>query len=123
MGRRECGVQGVAEQAHEGRETARRGMLWRGFWSASALLTVAVVLLGLLSGALLPGCSVATGSLVSAVARHRAPLGPVILLMGLFMAERVLDPLLEEAGQALWRQIDEDFDQRLMTELVGPPGL
>jgi ATP-binding cassette, subfamily B, bacterial len=120
---REWGVQGTAGVGTEGRALARRAMLWRGFWSASAGLTVAVVLLGLLSGGLLPAFILATGSLVSAVAGHRAPLGPVMLLMGLFMAERVLDPLLEEAGQALWRQIDEDFDQRLMIELVGPPGL
>ena len=97
--------------------------LVRGLLSTNASLAWVVVAAGAVSGGLLPGFILATGAVISSVSGHRA-VGPAVgLLAGLFLAERIVDPVLEAAGQALWRQIDEALDQRLMRALVGPPGL
>jgi ATP-binding cassette subfamily B protein len=40
-----------------------------------------------------------------------------------FLVSRVADPVLEEAGQALWRQVDESLSQRLMRAVIASPGL
>ncbi|HET6874177.1 MAG TPA: ABC transporter ATP-binding protein [Acidimicrobiales bacterium] len=78
---------------------------------------------GLISGALLPGFILATGAVIGAVSAHRSVALPVAVLVGVFLAERIVDPVLEASGQALWRQIDESLDERLILALVGPPGL
>src|SRR5207248_11376140 len=86
-------------------------------------LTVVVLTAGAMSGALLPVFVLATGALTNAV-RNGSPAGwPLAAVVISFFGERILDPLLEEGGQALWRQVDELLSQRLMQALVQPYGL
>ncbi len=110
----------------QGRGWARKteaARLLRGLGGTNRTLTAVAVGGGVVSGALLPGFILATGAVVGAVSAHRSVVAPVAFLVGVFVAERLVDPILEATGQALWRQTDEVLDQRLMRALVGPPGL
>jgi ATP-binding cassette subfamily B protein len=98
-------------------------VLWRCFSAANTRLTVVVLVAGALSGALLPMFVLATGALAGAVRDGRPVALPLSLVVLAFLAERVLDPLLEESGQALWRQVDESLSERLMRALVEPAGV
>jgi ATP-binding cassette subfamily B protein len=82
-----------------------------------------VLVCGAISGALFPLFVLATGALAGAVRDGRSVWWPLTAVVVAFLAERVLDPVLEEAGQALWRQVDESLSQRLMRALVHSPGL
>jgi ATP-binding cassette subfamily B protein len=86
-------------------------------------LTALVIACGALSGALFPLFVLATGALAGAVRDGRSVWWPLTAVVVAFLAERVLDPVLEEAGQALWRQVDESLSQRLMRALVHSRGL
>jgi ATP-binding cassette, subfamily B, bacterial len=97
--------------------------LMRAVRRANGSLGAWSVTLGVLSGALLPAFVLVSGILVGSLHAHRSPFPAAIALVVIFVVERMLDPLLEEVGQALWRQIDESFAQRLMTALASPPGL
>jgi ATP-binding cassette, subfamily B, bacterial len=97
--------------------------LVRSMRLANPSLTGWSVLLGTLSGALLPIFILVSGLLIGALSTHHSPFPAAAALIVVFLVERMLDPILEEVGQALWRQIDESFAQRLMTALAGPPGL
>src|SRR5205823_946255 len=78
---------------------------------------------GALSGALLPLFVLATGALAGAVRGGHSITLPLAAVVGAFLLERVLDPVLEESGQALWRQVDESLSQRIMRAVAEPPGL
>ena len=78
---------------------------------------------GALSGALLPLFVLATGALAVAVRDGRSVTLPLLAVVAAFLLERVLDPVLEESGQALWRQVDESLSQRIMRAVARPPGL
>ena len=78
---------------------------------------------GVCSGALFPLFVLATGALIGAVRGGRSLWWPLTAVVATFLAQRVLDPLLEEAGQALWRQVDESLSRRMMRAVVHPPGL
>jgi ATP-binding cassette, subfamily B, bacterial len=93
------------------------------FARANRLLTAASIGLGLLSGGLLPVFMLASGALVGDLAARRDPLVPTVLVIGVFVAERILDPLREESGRALWRQVDQSLTERLMRAMAGAPGL
>ena len=74
-------------------------------------------------GVLFPLFTLATGALVTAVRGGDPVLWPGIAVAITFLAARLLDPILEEAGQALWRQVDESLSQRLMRAVLASPGL
>jgi ATP-binding cassette, subfamily B, bacterial len=93
------------------------------FRGANGALTATAVALGLASGALLPVFMLASGALVGDLAAHRSPLVPSVVVIGVFVAERILDPLREEFGRALWRQVDQSLTQRLMRAMANAPGL
>jgi ATP-binding cassette subfamily B protein len=97
--------------------------LLRCFADADARLTAVVVAVGVATGALLPCFTLATGALISAVRHGASPTLPIVVLVALFVAGRVADPVLEESGLALWRRVDESLSQRLMRALADPPGL
>src|SRR5580704_3273450 len=97
--------------------------LLRCFARANRGVTAGVIVAGVVSGALFPVFIVATGWLVGAARPHGSWGLPLALVVVIFFAERVLDPVLEGLGQALWRQVDESLDRRLMTALGGPAGL
>ena len=72
---------------------------------------------------LLPLFVLATGALAGAVRENRSVGVALAAVVALFLFERVLDPVLEESGQALWRQVDESLSQRIMRAVAHPPGL
>lgn len=93
------------------------------FARANRVLTAVAITIGLVSGALLPVLMLASGALVGDLAAHRSPVLPTVLVIGVFIAERILDPLREEFGRALWRQVDQSLTQRLMHAMAAAPGL
>jgi ATP-binding cassette subfamily B protein len=93
------------------------------FASANTLLSAAVIGLGVLSGALLPVFMLASGALVGALGASRSALFPTVIVIAVFAAERVMDPLREELGRSLWRQVDQSLTQRLMVAMSAPAGL
>jgi ATP-binding cassette subfamily B protein len=97
--------------------------LLRCFAHANARLTAVVVVSGVLSGALFPMFTLATGALISVVRDNGSVTWPLAAVAATFLLARLLDPILEESGQALWRQVDESLSQRLMRALLVPPGL
>ncbi len=97
--------------------------LFRAFVSASPALTATVVASGILIGALLPAFAIATGALIGAVEDGGPARWAVSAVVLAFLLARVLDPLLEESGQALWRRVDEWLLRRLMRAVLRPPGL
>lgn len=82
------------------------------------MLAVAVI-----SGLLVPAFMLATGALVGAIREGRGIDGPVATIFAIFVLGRLLDPLREQLGEALWRQLDESVTQRLMSAMSRPPGL
>src|SRR5438034_8609347 len=65
----------------------------------------------------------ATGALVGALRGGRGAEGPLAAIFAVFTLGRLLDPLREQLGEALWRQLDESVTQRLMRAMSRPPGL
>jgi ATP-binding cassette subfamily B protein len=97
--------------------------LLRAFARANARLTVAVLAIAVAGGLLVPAFMLATGALVGALRGGRSAAGPVAAIFAIFILGRLLDPLREQLGEALWRQLDESVTQRLMTAMSRPPGL
>jgi len=97
--------------------------LLRCFSAANRRLTVLVVVSGILSGALLPLFALATGLLISAVRGDGSTWPALTAVVVTFLLARIVDPVLEESGQALWRQVDESLSRRLMCALLDPLGL
>ncbi|HZU73895.1 MAG TPA: ATP-binding cassette domain-containing protein [Acidimicrobiales bacterium] len=93
------------------------------FAAASPRLTASALALGVLSGALLPVFMLASGALVGAVGGRRSAVVPAALVVAVFMAERVMDPMRAEVGRALWRQVDQHLTQQLMRAMSEPAGL
>jgi ABC-type multidrug transport system fused ATPase/permease subunit len=93
------------------------------FAHANRKLTAVVAATGAARGVLFPLFTLATGALVTAVRGGGAVLWPGVAVAVTFLAARLLDPILEEAGQALWRQVDESLSQRLMRAVLASPGL
>jgi ATP-binding cassette subfamily B protein len=102
---------------------ARPFGLLRAFAEANAGLTAVVVAVGVTSGALLPLFTLATGALVAAIRSGRPTGWAIAAVVATFLVSRVADPVLEESGQALWRQVDESLSQRLMRAVVASAGL
>ncbi len=97
--------------------------LLRCFSAANGRLTVLVVVSGMASGVLLPAFALATGQLIGAVRGEGSRWLAVTVVVAAFLLARLVDPVLEETGQALWRQVDESLSQRLMRAVLDPPGL
>jgi ATP-binding cassette subfamily B protein len=75
------------------------------------------------SGLLPPAFTIATGALVSAVARGDGAWRALAIVSALYLAQRLLAPLEGELGTALARRVDESLTERLMITLAEPPGL
>ncbi|HXY94698.1 MAG TPA: ATP-binding cassette domain-containing protein [Acidimicrobiia bacterium] len=97
--------------------------LLRSFSGANRRLTVVVVAAGALRGLLFPLFTLATGALVASLQTDGSVVWPAVAVAVTFLVARLLDPVLEEAGQALWRQVDEALSQRLMRAVLASPGL
>jgi ATP-binding cassette subfamily B protein len=97
--------------------------LLRSFADADRRLTIVVIVTGAARGALFPLFTLASGALVTAVRDDGAVFWPTFLVAGAFLVARLLDPVLEEAGQALWRRVDEGLSQRLMRAVLATQGL
>jgi ATP-binding cassette subfamily B protein len=97
--------------------------LLRAFARANARLTLAVLAVAVIGGLLVPAFMLATGALVGAIRGGRGIDGPLAAIFAIFVLGRLLDPLREQLGEALWRQLDESVTQRLMGAMSLPPGL
>lgn len=93
------------------------------FSSANRRLTIAVVATAAAGGLLVPGFALATGSLVGALRSGGSVTLPLVVLFALFVAGRLVDPVREQLGEGLWRQLDEWVSQRLMGAMSSPPGI
>src|SRR5207249_10443222 len=91
------------------------------FYRACPRLTLALVAAALLSGVLLPAFMLASGALAEAISTGRDFGGPLALVAGVFVAQRVLDPIREELGAAVWRRINQAVGLRMMAAASGPP--
>src|SRR5687767_12229027 len=97
--------------------------LVRTFATVSRGLTIAVVVLAVVQGLLLPAFTLATGALAGAVSDGRDALWPLVAIGAIFTLQRILDPLGFELGTMLWRRVDEAFTERVMRALADPPGV
>lgn len=97
--------------------------LLRCFAAANRRVTALVLVAGVVSGASSPAFALAMGWLVGAVNDGDSVTRPLLAVVGAFLVGRIVDPLLEEAGQSLWRQVDESLSRRLMAALLDSPGL
>src|SRR6267378_3878382 len=93
------------------------------FYRASPWLTLCLTAAALLSGVLLPLFMLASGALVAALSSGRDFGGPLALVAAVFVGQRVLDPIREELGAAVWRRINHAVGLRLMAAASAPPGL
>jgi ATP-binding cassette subfamily B protein len=95
----------------------------RAFSSVNRGLTIAVVVTAVAGGLLVPGFALATGLLVRSIRAGGSVTVPLVVLVVLFVGGRVIDPVREQLGEALWRQVDEGLLQRLMVAMGSPPGV
>lgn len=95
----------------------------RGYYRAAPWLTVSLVLLGALSGLLLPAFMVATGWLVEAVANGRPATFELASVAAIFGLQRLIEPLNDAMYDSLWTRTDESIARRIMTAVSAPPGL
>jgi ATP-binding cassette subfamily B protein len=93
------------------------------FYRASPRLTLCLAATALLSGGLLPAFMLASGGLVAAVSSGQDFSAPLALVAAIFVAQRVLDPIREELGAAVWRRVNQAVGLRLMGAASAPPGL
>jgi ATP-binding cassette subfamily B protein len=98
-------------------------LVLRSVFRVSPQLASWIILLGVVSGLILPALMLVSGYLVTAVAKDRPAVTLASLLVALFLGERLLDPLQEETGQALWRRIDESLAQRITLAVQRLPSL
>jgi len=93
------------------------------FWAANRRLTAAVVVVAVASGLLVPVFALGTGALVRALDHESSVTAALVLLTVVFVLGRVLDPVREQLGEALWRQSDEWLSRRVMTAMTSPVGI
>jgi ATP-binding cassette, subfamily B, bacterial len=93
------------------------------FYRASPKLTIASLVVATLFGLLQPAFVVATGVVVQAAASGASLVVPVAFLGCVFCLTRVLGPLRDELGNALWRRVDQSMGDRIMRAMSAQPGL
>ena len=93
------------------------------FAYASPRLTLALAVVATALGLLQPAFVIATGVLVQAVATNAPMLPPLMLLGSIFAATRMLGPIRDELGQALWRRVDQSMGDRIMRAVTAQPVL
>jgi len=93
------------------------------FYRACPRLTLCLAATAVFSGVLLPAFMLASGALVGAVSSGQDFSGPLALVAAIFVAQRVLDPIREELGAAVWRRVNQGVGLRLMAAASAPPGL
>ena len=97
--------------------------LLRAFAHANGRLTAAVLAVAVAGGLLAPAFAIATGVLVHALGDGGSVAWPLGAIFVIFTFGRLLDPVREQLGEAMWRQLDESVAQRLMRTMSRPPGL
>ena len=97
--------------------------LLRAFAHANGRLTAAVLAVAVAGGLLAPAFAVATGVLVRALGDGTSVAWPLAAIFVVFTVGRLLDPVREQLGEAMWRQLDESVAQRLMRAMSRPFGL
>src|SRR3954468_18685523 len=93
------------------------------FVVASPRVAWAAIVLGLVGGLLGPAFALSSGALVDAVSQHGNVVVPIAVLGLVFMLQRLIDPVREELGHALWLRIDAHLDDRMMVAMSRPVGL
>jgi ATP-binding cassette subfamily B protein len=97
--------------------------LLRVFGAIDRRLTWTVFAIGAVQGLLLPAFTVASGWLAGAVTTHRSVTPPLVAIGVIWTVQRLLDPLNDELGAMLWREVDEALTERVMAAIAEPPGL
>jgi ABC-type multidrug transport system fused ATPase/permease subunit len=93
------------------------------FSPASPRLTLLALTLATASGLLAPGFMLATGALIQAVTDGVSYVVPLTAVASIFALQRVIDPIREELGNALWPRVDQWLGNRIMAAVSKPPGL
>jgi ATP-binding cassette, subfamily B, bacterial len=95
----------------------------RAFYQASPWLTIGMLTVATTFGLLQPAFVIATGVLVQAAAQQADIVLPLALLSAIFILTRVLGPVRDELGTALWRRVDQSMGDRIMRAMSSDPGL
>jgi len=93
------------------------------FYQASRPLTIASLAVAIALGLLQPAFVIATGIVVQAAVSNASLVFPLGLLGAVFATTRVLGPLRDELGVALWRRVDQSTGDRIMRAMSAQPGL
>ncbi|GAC1326875.1 MAG: ABC transporter ATP-binding protein [Chloroflexota bacterium] len=93
------------------------------FYRASRILTLGSLVLATVSGLLTPSFMVASGAFVEAVRTGSDARTALVALGVIFLLQRVLDPVREQCGQALWPRVDASLTDRMMAAAAAPFGL
>jgi len=82
-----------------------------------------MLLVATIFGLLQPAFVIATGVLVQAAATQADIVLPLTLLSAIFITTRLLGPIRDELGLAMWRRVDQSMGDRIMRAMSGDPGL
>jgi ATP-binding cassette subfamily B protein len=93
------------------------------FYRASPRLVGLGMVFGVGSGLLWPGFMLATGALVEAVRDGTSYTVPLAIVATIFALLRIVDPIREELGNALWPRVDHWLGNRIMRAVSASPGL
>ncbi|MGH7686210.1 MAG: ATP-binding cassette domain-containing protein, partial [Candidatus Dormibacteria bacterium] len=91
--------------------------------SASPPAAIALGVIALLNGLLLPVFVVASGNLVAQVRGHGSVLWPLTVVCVVFVVQRVLEPVSEETAALLALRVDNMLARRVMRSTATPPGI
>src|SRR5579864_183035 len=105
------------------RERSQLAVAIAAFYQASPRLTLASLAVATLFGLAQPAFVIATGVLVQAVSSGQSVAFPLALLGAVFGLTRILGPLRDELGLALWRRVDHASGDRIMRAASAEPGL
>jgi ABC-type multidrug transport system fused ATPase/permease subunit len=93
------------------------------FLAANRRLTIAVLVVAVASGLLVPVFALATGALVRSLRSGGGVTAALVVVSVVFVLGRLLDPAREQLGESLWRQSDEWLSRRVMVGMSAPVGV
>lgn len=90
---------------------------------ANPVAAVGLGVIAVANGLLLPAFVLASGNLISVIQGHGSVALPLALVCGVFIAQRLLEPVSEETAELLARRVDQRLAQRVMRSTASPPGI
>lgn len=106
-----------------GEDAGRVLTLVRYMFATGPRLAVAISVIAAVNGLLLPTFMVASGALIGAVRAGAGIVLPLGIVAGVFVAQRLLEPVSEETSAHLGWLVEERVEQQLMKTTSSPPGV